>query len=66
MLSMEALCLPGKLKLGCLQFGVLPQLLLPLTVYDVAFFKVEKLERMFSMYIRKWLGASHCLSSLTR
>lgn len=34
-MSIEASGLPGKLKLWCLQFSLLPQLLWSLTVYDV-------------------------------
>ena len=56
--------LPGKLKLWCLQFGLLPRLMWPLTVYEVPISKVEKLERLINSFIRKWLGAPRCLSSV--
>ncbi|KAG7495746.1 hypothetical protein JOB18_004645 [Solea senegalensis] len=36
--------LPGKLKLWCFQFGILPRLLWLLTVYEISITKVEKLE----------------------
>src|SRR4029434_1484687 len=45
--------LPGKLKLWCMQFGLLPRLLWPLTMYEVPISKVEKLERLVSSYARK-------------
>lgn len=47
--------LPGKLKLWCLQFGLLPRLIWPLTVYKVPITKIEILERTVS-YIKKLLG----------
>ena len=56
--------LPGKLKLWCMQFGLLPRLLWPLTMYEVPISKVEKLERLVSSYARKWLGLPRCLSSI--
>ncbi|TWW73418.1 hypothetical protein D4764_15G0008120 [Takifugu flavidus] len=36
--------LPGKLKLWCLQFGLLPQVMWPLTMYEVPMTTVEKME----------------------
>ncbi|KAK0153233.1 hypothetical protein N1851_005106 [Merluccius polli] len=54
--------LPGKLKLWCLQFGLLPRLMWPLTVYDVPLSKVERMEKMINSFVRKWLGVPRCLS----
>lgn len=48
--------LHGKLKLWCPQFGLLPWLMWPLTVVDIPLTRVEKMERMISSYVRKWLG----------
>ncbi|CAM4720493.1 unnamed protein product [Leuciscus chuanchicus] len=45
LVSIDKTSLPGKLKLWCLQFGLLPRLMWPLTVYEVPISKVEKLER---------------------
>uniref|UniRef100_A0A3B1K6T8 Reverse transcriptase domain-containing protein n=1 Tax=Astyanax mexicanus TaxID=7994 RepID=A0A3B1K6T8_ASTMX len=56
--------LPGKLKLWCLQFGLLPRLRWPLTVYDIPISEVERLERVMSKAIRTWLGVPRCLSSV--
>lgn len=56
--------LPGKLKLWCMQYGLLPRLLWPLTLYEVPLSKVEKLERVVNAYARKWLGLPRCLSSI--
>ena len=52
------------LKLWCMQFGLLPRLMWPLTLYEVPISKVEKLERVVSSYIRKWLGLPRCLSTI--
>lgn len=43
--------LPGRLKLWCFQFGLLPQLMWPLTIYEVPGLKVEKLVRVISSFI---------------
>ena len=56
--------LPGKLKLWCLQFGLFPRLMWPLSVYEVPISKVERLERLVNSYIRKWLGVPRCISSV--
>lgn len=56
--------LPGKLKLWCFQFGILPRLLWPLTVYEIPITKVEKLERLISIQLKQWLGIPRCLSSV--
>uniref|UniRef100_A0A3B1JD36 Reverse transcriptase domain-containing protein n=1 Tax=Astyanax mexicanus TaxID=7994 RepID=A0A3B1JD36_ASTMX len=62
--SIDKTLLPGRLKLWCLQFGLLPRLMWPLTVYEVPMTKVEKLERTVSSYIKKWLGLPRCLSNI--
>jgi len=59
---MNSYALPGKLKLRCFQFVLLPRLLWLLTVYKVYLTTVDKLEALISSYIRKWLGVPHCLS----
>lgn len=48
--------LPGKLKLVCFQFGILPRILWPLTVYEI--------ERVISTQLKQWLGVPRCLSSI--
>ncbi|XP_076879265.1 uncharacterized protein LOC143527830 [Brachyhypopomus gauderio] len=62
--SIDKSFLPGKLKLWCLQFGLLPRLRWPLTVYDIPMTEVERLERIVNKAVRKWLGVPHCLSSV--
>ena len=57
--------LPGKLKLWCLQFGLLPCIRWPLTVYEVAISEVEKFERVMNKAAKNWLRVPCCLSTLT-
>ena len=56
--------LPGKLKLWCLQFGLLPRVMWPLTVYEVPITTVEKMERTITSYVKKLLGVPRCLSNI--
>ncbi|MCI0139902.1 hypothetical protein [Enterococcus faecalis] len=56
--------LPGKLKLWCMQFGLFPRVMWPMSVYEVPLSKVEKLERGVNTYVKKWLGVPRCLSSV--
>ena len=56
--------LPGKLKLWCLQFGLFPQLMWPLSMYEIPLSVAENMERLISFYIRKWLGVSRCLCTV--
>ena len=57
--------LPGKLKLWCLQFGLMPRLMWLLTVYEVVMSHVEHMQQHSSIFIRKWLGVSSNLKSVT-
>lgn len=56
--------LPGKLKLWCLQFGLLPRTMWPLTVYEAPITTVEKMERTITSYAKKWLGVPRCLTNI--
>ncbi|KAJ8412700.1 hypothetical protein AAFF_G00116510 [Aldrovandia affinis] len=57
--------LPGKLKLWCLQFGLLPRIMWPLTIYEVPITTVEKMERTVTSYVKKWLSVPRCLSNIS-
>ncbi|KAJ8414647.1 hypothetical protein AAFF_G00038490 [Aldrovandia affinis] len=57
--------LPGKLKLWCLQFGLLPRIMWPLTIYEVPITTVEKMERTVTSYVKKWLGVPRCLTNIS-
>ena len=56
--------LPGKLKLWCFQFGLLPRLMWPISIYEVALSHANRLERLVNTQVRKWLGLPRCLSSI--
>ena len=60
----DTLGLPGKLKLWCLQFGLFPRLMWPLSVYEIPLSVAEKMERLVSFYISMWLGVPRCLSTV--
>ena len=64
LVSIDKTSLPGKLELWCLQIGLLPRMMWPLTVYEIPMTKVKKLERTVSSYIKKWLGLPRCLSNI--
>ena len=48
--------LPGRFKVWCYQFVLLPKLMWPLLVYEVPLTTAERMERAASRYLRKWLG----------
>ena len=49
--SIDKCSLPGKLKLWCLQYGLMPRIMLPFTVYEVAISHVEWMERQLNKYV---------------
>jgi len=52
--AIECSGLPGKHKVWCYQFGLLPRVLWQLAIYDVPLSPVERMERKVSAYIRRW------------
>ncbi len=56
--------LPGKPKLWCLQFGLLPRLMWPISMYEVTLSHANRLEQLVNVQVRKWLGLPRCLSSI--
>lgn len=56
--------LPCRIKLLCSQFGLLPRLMWPLTIYEVLSLKVEKLKSSVNTFAKKWLGLPRCLSNI--
>ena len=55
--------LPGTFKAWIYQHAVLPRILWPLLLYEVAVTTVETMERKVSGYLRRWLGLPRNLSS---
>ena len=45
--------LPGKFKIWCLQFGLYPRLIWPLTMYEVALSRMEIIEKKCGAYTQK-------------
>ncbi|XP_078589523.1 uncharacterized protein LOC144869891 [Branchiostoma floridae x Branchiostoma japonicum] len=56
--------LPGKYKLWCYQYGLLPRLTWPMTMYNIPLSTMEQVDRKISRYIRKWLGVPPGLTSV--
>ena len=54
--TIESCGLPGKYKIWCLQFMLIPKLLWPLLIYDICTSTVETMEAKINKYTRKWLG----------
>ena len=62
--SIDKPCLPGKMKAWYYQHGLLPRLLWPLQMYEIAISRVERIQRYSNKYLRKWLGVPPCLSKV--
>ena len=56
--------LPGKFKVWCFQFGLLPRILWPMQVYTITLSRVEAMERAVSSHLRKWLGVPRTLTDV--
>ena len=56
--------LPGKYKVWCLQFMLIPKLLWPLMIYDICISTVEAMEAKINKFTRKWLGVPPCLTDI--
>lgn len=52
------------LKVECFQFGLLPCLMWPITVYKVTLSHAKQLERMVSTQLKQWFGFPRCLSNI--
>ena len=62
--SIDKTCLPGRMKAWCYQHGLLPRLLWPLQMYEIAISRVERIQQYSNKYLRKWLGAPPCFSKV--
>ncbi|KAI8488087.1 hypothetical protein Bbelb_342050 [Branchiostoma belcheri] len=56
--------LPGRYKVWCYQYGLLPRTVWPMTMYDIPLTVVEEVERRVSRHLRKWLGVPPGLTSI--
>ncbi len=62
--KIEKCGLPGRFKVWCLKFGVMPRLMWRLTVYEIAMSHVETMEIKISVKIRMWLGVPRNLTNI--
>ena len=56
--------LQGRHKVWCLQHVLIPMLLWPLLVYEIAVTTVEAMEAKINRFTRKWLGLPPGLSDV--
>ena len=54
--------LPGKFKVWCMQNVMMPRIMWPLSIYDYTVTTVEKIQKMITAKIKKWLGFPRSLS----
>ena len=52
------------MKAWCYQHGLLPHLLWPLQMYEIALSRVERIQQYSYKYLRKWLGVPPCFSKV--
>ena len=62
--SIDKTCLPGRMKAWCYQHGLLPRLLWPLQMYEIAISRVEQIQQYSNKYLRKWFGVPPCFSKV--
>ncbi|XP_035683116.1 uncharacterized protein LOC118420431 [Branchiostoma floridae] len=56
--------LPGRYKVWCYQYGLLPRTVWPMSMYNIPLTVVEEVERAVSRHLRKWLGVPPGLTSV--
>ena len=57
--SIDKTCLPGKMKVWCYQHGLLPRLLWPLLIYEIALSRIEQIQQCSNKYL--WVAQSSTL-----
>jgi hypothetical protein len=62
--SISNTTLPGFLKAWCFQYGILPRLGWPFSIYDFPLTLVERMEKMANRYLREWFGVSKSFSDV--
>ena len=55
--------LSGKFKVWILQYGLYPRVMWPISMYEIAVSRMEKIEQRCNVYIRKWLGLPKMLNT---
>lgn len=54
----------GKFKVWCFQYGKIPRLEWPFLLYNFPLTQVEVMERLYSRFVRRWLGVPPTFSSV--
>jgi len=62
--SIDKCDLINKDKIWCIYFGLIPKLSWPMQIYEVSLTRVEKMERLISNYVKKWLGVPNSLTNV--
>ena len=62
--SIDKTCLPGKMKAWCYKHGLLPCLLWPLQMYEIALSHVEQIQQYSNKYLHKWFRVPPCFSKV--
>ena len=62
--SIEKTCQHGKMNAWCYQHGLLPRLLWPLQMYEIALSRVERIQLCSNKYMRKCPGIPPCFSKV--
>ena len=53
--------LPGKFKVWIAQFALLPRIMWPLTIYEIALSQAEEIKMKISKVVSNWLGVPKAL-----
>ena len=62
--SIDKCDLMNKDKIWCIYFGLIPKLASQMQIYEVSLTRVEKMERLISKFIKKWLGVPNSLKNV--
>ena len=62
--SIDKCDLIAKDKLWCVYFGLIPRLAWPMQIYEVSLLRIEKMERLISKFLKKWLGVPKSLTNV--
>ena len=62
--SIDNTPLPGNLKAWCFQFGIIPRLTWPFSLYCFPPSSVEAMEKKCSKFLRSWFGVSRSFSDV--
>ncbi|XP_066263250.1 uncharacterized protein [Branchiostoma lanceolatum] len=62
--AIEESKLPGKFKVWCYQYGLLPRITLPMAMYGIPLTTIETVERKISKQLRKWVDLPPSLSKI--